>query len=202
VLWRGLGDAVLQLDDAFKALMLAREGNQRSFASFLNNIIAVFSLLFLPFRTWILNLRDFRTTYSWPAVSAWPSDYTKAFVIKQYFLVCICLIVLLLVSPLQPIMGEPYGGWVVVSLLVVMQPSVEATAQRFVFRVVGSVVGCALGYAIMVHPTPAGSAAILSVFILVTTFVSAMFLETAARYAVFVFLIRLLALFASLILQH
>ena len=100
------------------------------------------------------------------------------------------MLVLVLVSPLYSLMGDPFGGWVLVSLLVVMQPSIESTAQRFVFRSIATITGVALGYAIMSNHTAAQSPVLLSVYVFILMFVALLFLDSPYRYAFFVFCIR------------
>lgn len=190
VLWRSLSLAVIALHDAARALAAARASRPMAAGAFAENVMAVLGLYMLPFRTWWDQAAAVRAKLAPASIAGWPRDRAVIFAARSYVTVCVCFVVLMFATALYPLIGEPFGGWVVVSLLVTLQPSVESTVSRLAMRVLGTVLGCMLGYGIMYSPASADSPAILVFFLLVVIFPVMLMINSPYRYAAFVFCLR------------
>eukprot|EP00048_Salpingoeca_helianthica_P007256 m.108283 g.108283 ORF g.108283 m.108283 type:complete len:1194 (+) comp14275_c0_seq3:135-3716(+) len=187
VLWRGLGDSVYQLHVEVNALMAAAAHRNRSVKSLLGNIVEWWRLVALPVVTWSNQARRFSSYFTRKYWQEALQDVVMVFALKQTAIIIILTIVMVLSFPLYTLLGDPYGAWIIVSLLVVMQLSVESTVQRLVFRTIGTATGCALGYAIMYDPVTSTNPGILCAFLFVLIWTSSLFLYTPVRYSIFVF---------------
>ncbi len=186
ILWRRLGVAVTDLAETVEKLRIAEENNKPSFLALWENLMAWWRLLLLPLTLWaqlIPGLLRIHTAKFWKAFF---SDYVHLFALRFYAVVAISVIILVL-APVQSLLGDPYGGWIIVSFAVVIQPSFESTLQRFLLRILATVSAIGLSVLITFDDTTATSPWVLEIYLFAIVLAALSFLHTHFRYAVYVF---------------
>ena len=195
LLCSALHDEVNALRKAVAALAAAEASEKPSLRALGSNVWQWLSLFLLALTAWADHIKNWRKFTKLATYKSWANDTAVQFALKQYVIISTCFVILVVVTSLHGLLGSPYGGWIVVSFVVVMQPSVESTAQRWMLRVVATVLGCALSYAIIVSPTTGSSPGIITAYIFVLCLVSLTLLDTYMSYGVVIFCIRFFLFF-------
>ncbi len=189
MLRRGAAAAVARLHAATAALNA--HAPAPSLRSFAQNTFVWWQLFSLPFQVWAHQAASIRSVFSRQFWTAFRHDHEAIHTTKLYVtLSALTLTLFALPSAPYDLLGPSNFGTVLASLIVVMQPAVETTLLRLLYRVLGSALGTTLGFVFMLWPTAAASVPLLCAYLVLLMLPAMQYYESSYRFAVFCFCLR------------